>query len=216
MLRKATAVLALACLSFAPMTSHAANVTVDPGTQTYGYMNVFDLGNNFIFGSPWGVGDLTATWAGSNVTLGPNVIGDPDPFWYIGGGAPGNPGNKLMEANLYAETIGTLNGQTVTFTGNVLANSLTSAHTAIAFIRDWPSNFSSVNQVTVPLPASGMFSISLNTINDPTRVVQWGFQMKGVNVWFTDVAPFGAVTIGPDGATPAATSTWGRLKALYR
>ena len=220
MLRRVTTALAVAFLCLAPMASRAdVTVTVDPGTLANGFMNVFELpsnGGGYVFGSPWGPADLTATWAGSNVTLGPNCIGDPDPFWYIGGGGPGAPGNKIMEANLYAEPAGSLPGQTVTFVGNVLANSLTSAHTVIAFVKDFAPDFSSFNANTVVLPASGMFTVSLATVNDPARHVQWGFQMVGVNVWVTDLGPYGSVTIGPDGATPAAQTSWGRVKALYR
>lgn len=213
-----TAIAAL--LLVAPMTAHAdVNVTVDPVTIANAYMNVFELpvnGGGFVFGTGWGVADLRATWAGSDVTLLPNTIGDPDPFWYIGGGAPGSPGNKIMEANLYAEPSGSIPGQTVTFTGNVSANTLTASHVAIAFVKDFAPDFSSFNASTVVLPASGPFSISLATVNDPARHVQYGFQMTGPCVWFTDTAPFGSVTVGPSLPTPATTTTWGRVKSLFR
>ena len=185
-------------------------VTVDPATINLGYMNVYELpvnGGGFVFGSGWGLADLTAVFAGNDLTLGPNTIGDPDPFWYIGGGGPGAPGNKIMEANTYAEVTGALAGQTVTFTGMVLANSLTSAHTVVAFVKDYAPDYSSFVQSTVALSALGPFSVSLATINDPGRHVQWGFQMVGVNVWITDVGPFGSMTVGPDPATPTEATT---------
>lgn len=217
---RVTTAIAAAFLLLAPLAAHAAVVeTVNPATLTNGYMNVFELpvnGGGFVFGSSWGVGDLTATWAGSNVTLGPNCIGDPNPFWYIGGGAPGNPGNKIMEANLYAEPAGSMPGVTLTFVGNVLSNTLTSAHTAIAFVKDFAPDFSSFAASTVVLPPSGTFSVSLATVNDPARHVQWGFQMIGPDVWVTDLAPFGSVTIAPDQATAGRATTWGRVKNLYR
>lgn len=212
-----TAIAAL--LLVAPFAAQAdVNVTVDPVTITNAYMNVFELpvnGGGFVFGTGWGVPDLVATWAGGNVTLSPNTIGDPNPFWYIGGGAPGSPGNKIMEANLYAEPPA-LSGQTLTFTGNVLSNTLAPSHVSIAFIKDFAPDFSSFVQSTVVLPASGPFSISLATIADPARHVQYGFQTTGPCVWFTDVAPFGSVTIGPSLPTPTATTSWGRVKSLYR
>jgi hypothetical protein len=194
-------------------------VTVDPTAIKLGYMNVFNLpgdGGAFQFASGWALGDLTATYAGSNLTLGPNTIGDPNPYWYIGGGAPGSPGNKIMEANCYAEPAGSLPGQNVTFTGTVLSNTLTAAHPTTAFIKDFAADFSSFNVVSVPLPASGTFSITLATVADPARHVQYGFQMTGVNVWVTDTAPFGHVTVGPAVPTPVANTTWGGLKALYK
>lgn len=194
-------------------------VTVDPAAINLGFMNVFNLpsdGGAYQFGSPWGTADLTAVYSGSDLTLGPNCVGDPDPYWYIGGGGPGAPGNKIMEANMYAEPAGSLPGVTVTFTGNVLTNTLTSAHVAYAFIKDFAPDFSSFNVTQVPLPTSGSFTISLATINDPARHVQWGFQMVGVNVWITDLAPFGSVTIGPVEPTPVESATWSAVKSLYR
>jgi hypothetical protein len=173
--------------------------TVDPGASWQGFMNISELpanGGGYVFGNGWGVADLRASFSGSILTLSPTIIGDPDPFWYVGGGGPGAPGNKIMEANFYQEFTGPLAGQTVTFTGDVLANSLTSAHVAIAFIKDFAPDYSSSVTTTVAL-TPGVFSVSLETINDPTRHVQFGFQMTGVNVWETDVGPFGSVEIAP-------------------
>jgi hypothetical protein len=209
----------VACALSAGTARADVTVTVDPATITNGYMNVFNLpsdGGAFQFASGWAPVDLTATYSGSNLTLGPNHIGDSNPYWYIGGGGPGAPGNKIMEANMYAEPAGSLPGQTVTFVGTVLANSLTPAHVARAFIKDFASDFSSFNVSSIPLPASGFFTLSLATVNDPARHVQYGFQMVGVCVWVTDLAPFGSVTVGPDSGTPAQPASWGRLKSLYR
>lgn len=225
----ATALALIACASFVG-TAQAVDVTVDPAQINLGFMNVSNLpppdgDGAFIFGSGWGFADLTASYSGSNLTLGPNTIGDPNEFWYqcTGGatppncGGPGAPGNKIMEANGYAQVDdGSLAGQTVSFHGNVIANSLTSAHVAIAFVRDFAADFSSVVESTIPLPASGPFTVSLATINDPARHVQWGFQVKGVNVWVTDVGPYGSATIGPDGPTSTEAASWGRIKTMYR
>jgi hypothetical protein len=197
------AVLILAGTSSGP----AATYTVDPGASWLGFMNVFELpsnGGGYVFGSGWGTADLRATFSGATLTLAPNTIGDPDPFWYIGGGGPGALGNKIMDASFYQEFTGSLAGQTVTFTGDVLANSLTSAHTSVAFIKDFAPDYSSFNVTTVAL-TPGVFSVSLATINDPARHVQFGFETVGVNVWATDVGPFGQVDITavPEPATAA-------------
>jgi hypothetical protein len=194
----------------------AATYTVDPLVITNGYMNVLDLSNNFLWGSGWGIADLTATWSGSDVTLGPNCIGDPDPYWYTPKGQPGCTGNKIMEANLYAEPAGSLPGQNVTFQGFVLSNTLTAAHVAVAFVKDYAPDFSSFNASIITLPASGAFSVTLATVNDPARHVQWGFQMKGADVWVTDLAPYGNVVVGPASVVPTTSQTWGALKNLYR
>jgi hypothetical protein len=193
-----------------------ADYTVNASELVNGYMNVFDLGGVFLWGSGWGLPDLTAVFDGNVVTVGPNTIGDPDPYWYIGGGAPGNPGNKIMEANLYAQVDGPLAGQTVTFSGVVIDNTLTSAHVVKAFVKDYAPDFSSYVESSVVLSAEGAFTVSLATINDAARHVQWGLQMTGVNVWFTDVADFGAMVVGPDGSVGNEDQTWGGVKTLYR
>jgi len=203
-------------------------VTVDPSEIALGHMNVFNLpapdgDGAFQFGGGWGLEDLTAVWNGPQVTLGPNTIDDPNEYWYQcvdpveppDCGGPGAPGNKIMEANLYAEPAG-LSGQTVTFSGVVTDITLTEAHTVIAFVKDFAPDFSSFEQDFVVLDSEGAFSVSLATINDAGRHVQYGFQMTGVNVWVTDVGPFGSITIGPDGAVAAETETWGSIKSLYR
>jgi hypothetical protein len=175
----------------------AVTYTIDPGATWLGYMNVFNLpsdGGAYQFGSSWGTTDLRANFSGPTLTLTPNTIGDPATYWYIGGGGPGAPGNKIMDASFYQEFNGSLAGQTVTFTGNVLANSLTSAHTVVAFIKDFAPDYSSFVPTTVAL-TPGVFSISYNAINDPARHVQYGFTMNGVNVWATDLGQFGQVDI---------------------
>lgn len=224
---KRLAIVALFVLVL-PVIVHAqATVTVDPASLNLGFMNVFNLpapdgDGAFQFGQPWGFADLTAVYAGYDLTLGPNTVGDPNEYWYQcvdpyippDCGGPGAPGNKIMEANSYAEVTGVLHGQTVTFSGNVLAYSLTDAHTVIAFIKDFAPDYTSFNQNTVVLNATGPFSVALATVDDPARHVQWGFQMVGVNVWVTDVGPFGSITIGPDYSVATENATWGAIKSL--
>lgn len=209
------ALLALVLPFAAP--AQAVDFTVDP-TISLGYMNVFELdGTTFVFGSPWGFGDLVASFSGPLLTLSPNTIGDPDPFWYIGGGGPGAAGNKIMEAVSYFETLdGSLAGQTVNFSFEVLSSSLTSQHVVAAFIRDWAPDFSSANQTVVPLLGTGAYSLTLNTINNPARPVQYGFIMRGPNVWITDVAAYGNMVIGPDLTVATEQSSIGAVKSLYK
>lgn len=200
--RIVAAAAAVVCVS---SSANAITFTVDPAANWLGYMNVFTLptpGNqvgDFVFGSPWGTADLCATFNSSTLTLSPNTIGDPNEFWYTPSGGPGSTGNKIMDANMYIEPAGSLPGQSVTFTGTVLSNTLTSSHTSVAFIKDFAPDFSSFNTITVPL-TPGTFSITLDTVNDPARHVQYGFETIGACVWVTDVAPYGKVQIAP--ATP--------------
>lgn len=192
--------------------AQAVVVGVDQGPAGYlAFMNVFELpsnGGGYVFGSGWGVADLNASFdnGAGTLTLSPNTIGDPNPFWYTPSGGPGAMGNKIMQANLYHEVTGTYAGQTLTFEGTVLSNTFTSAHVAWIFIRDFAADYSSSVDVFIPLVA-GNFSLSLNTINDAGRHVQWGFQVQGVNVWATDTAPYGTAVI----ATIPAPASLGLL-----
>jgi hypothetical protein len=139
--------------------------------------------------------------------LTPNTIGDPNPFWYTPSGGPGATGNKTMDANMYVQSDSALSGQHLTFTGDVLSNTLVSPYTSVAFIKDFAPDFSSSVTVTAPLTA-GVFSISLDTINGVGRHVQYGFETIGPDVWITDVGPKGnAQVIGvPEPATAALVS----------
>lgn len=194
----------------------AADVTVSPQISN-GYMNVYDLGYNYLWGSGWGFGDLCAAFSGPNLVLSPNTIGDPDPYWYLPGGGPGSVGQKIMFADSYAQVDdGSLAGQTLNFTGTVLTSTLTSAHVAKAFIRDFAPDFSSFNQTIIDLPASGEFVVSQALVNDPARHVQWGFELIGVNVWVTDVAPYGNIVIGPFVPVATESASFGDVKALFR
>jgi beta-glucanase (GH16 family) len=195
---------------YAPATvaTPPTTLTVDPAETWLGYMHVSDLpasGGAYRYGGTWSVADLRTSFSGSTLTLSPNTINDPAPYWYIGGGAPGRPGNKIMRANMYVEKTGSLSGKTITFTGTVTANTLTSAHRAVAFIKDFAADYSSFTSTTAPL-VNGTFSLSHVTAAGSGRHVQYGFETTGVNVWPTDVGPFGSVQIAPFAATPF--STW--------
>ena len=181
-----------------PAANAAVSVTIDPAAPWQGFMNVFELPSNggaYVFGSTWGTSDLVAVFSGATLTVAPNTIGDPDPFWYIGGGAPGAAGNKIMDANMYVELNGGLGGQTISFSGIVTSNTLTSAHVTRAFIKDFAPDYSSFNQTSLILSGTGPFSISMSPINDNARHVQYGFETIGVNVWSTDVAPYGNIQL---------------------
>ena len=204
--------IALLATSIATMPSATVAdeiVTVDAGAAWQGFMNVHERNGDgtkggFIFGSGWGFGDLTAEFSAGELVLGPNTIGDPDPFWYIGGGEPGAQGNKWMDANGFVQVTDGLSGMNVTFEGIVNSNTFTAAHTGTVFIRDFAPDFSSFNEVTAAL-TPGAFSINLDTDAGAGRHVQYGFNVQGENVWVTDTAPFGTVNIQAVPEPAAAT-----------
>ena len=190
-------VLGLGLLCASRPAVAAVIVGPDPLAPWVGFMNVFELpqnGGGFVFGSGWGTADLTAVWSGDVLTLGPNTIGDPNPFWYTPSGGPGAEGNKTMDANMYVEETGPLTGQSVTFTGTVLSNTLVSPYTSVAFIKDFAPDYSSFVQSTVPL-TPGTFTVTLDTLPGAGRHVQYGFETIGPNVWVTDVGPKGTVQV---------------------
>ncbi len=196
--------LAAAGLALGMMAGSASAATVEVGQSGagwLGFMNVSNLpadGGAFQFGGGWGVPDLVTTFddGANTMTLAPNNIGDPDPYWYIGGGGPGQAGNKIMEANTFIQVDDdSLAGVTVTFEGTILSDTTTAAHEAFIFIRDFAPDFSSFTETKVPA-AVGPFSIDLATDPGLGRHVQYGFQFVGENVWAGDEGPFGTVVIG--------------------
>lgn len=196
---KKLSLAAAAVVALAIQTGNAITVTVSSDALTKGFMNVLDLGGNFQFGSSWGIPDLRANFSngGSTVTLLPNNIGDPNPYWYIGGGALGNPGNKKMEANLYNDALSdTLLNQTLTFSGVVDSYTLTSDYVVKAFIKDFAADYSSFNVVDQVLNATtGTFTLNYNVGSAIGRHVQFGFQTYGPNAWGTDADTKGSAVI---------------------
>ena len=172
-------------------------VTVDPSATWNGYVNVSELPSNggaYLWGSGWGLDALSAVFSPPTLTLGPATVDDPAEYWYVGGGAPGAAGNKNMEANLYVEVTDSLSGQVVTFNGTVLTDTMVDPYDSYVFIKDFAADYSSFNQVLVPV-VPGPFSVSLATDAGAGRHVQYGFQTIGPNVWPTDVDSKGHVVI---------------------
>ncbi len=186
------------------------NVGVASALPWIGYMNVSNLpsaGGAFQFGSGWGTADLVAVFTGEVLKLSPNTIGDTNEYWYQGAGTnpggPGAPGNKIMDANMYVQD-DALAGSTVNFSALVLDNSFTSAHSSVAFIKDFAPDYSSFTTTTIAL-TPGVFSISLATVGGGHHI-QYGFETVGVNVWVTDTAPFGFAEITAAPVVPEPTS----------
>ncbi|MGO8839228.1 MAG: PEP-CTERM sorting domain-containing protein [Limisphaerales bacterium] len=190
-------------------------VGVDPSAAWIGYMNVFDLpsnGGGYEFGSTWGTADLNATFSGPTLTLTPNTSIDRDvpldTYWWQDASGT-SPGNKTMDASMYVQN-DALAGQTVTFTGDVLQNTLVSPYTSVAFIKDFNAGYGLVASITVAL-TPGVFSFSLATT--PGDHIQYGFETIGPDARLATIATLGNAEIiaVPEPSTIALAGLGGAL-----
>src|SRR3990172_785399 len=138
-----TSVIACSLLIAGAIQGHTQTVFVDPGSPWGCWMNVYDLvgGNTqggYLWGSGWGTADLPAIISGPTLTLSPNVgtWNPTDPYW-VNAGQP----NKWMEANFYVDVGASFAGNSVTFSGNTIANTLVSPYSSVAFIEEFTSSY---------------------------------------------------------------------------
>jgi hypothetical protein len=209
----------LLLLGLATVSRADTVVSVNSGGTWIGFMNVFELpanGGAYVFGSSWGTADLDATVAGTNVVLTPNTSIDrdkpTDAFWWVGG--TGGP-NKNMDASYYVQD-DSLAGQTVTFIGTCISNSLVTPYTSVAFIKDFVPDFSSSTSTTIPLTEGTPFSISMATTAG--HHIQYGFETIGPDARIATIASLGQVIVtGPGGTKVAVDSakTWLAHMTVY-
>lgn len=174
------------------------SVSVDAGGNWLGYANIFDPATgDFVFGEPWGVPDIkTVVDAGAGtLTLQPNfntyAANPTDPFWVD---QTTGLGAKIFEGNSYIED-NSLAGAELTFSGNVNSNTLDGAYDAVAFIKVFNANYSVLKQATVPLNGAN-FEVVFTDINPAEdAVVQYGFQIIGLNANPDDEATLGSVVV---------------------
>jgi hypothetical protein len=196
---KALAVAGMtACALFSTTYQGSAQITVgvDPTQSWIGYMNVFNLpadGGAYQFGNPWGTADLQASFSGSTLSLAPcvNVWETTDTYWVK---ADGVSPNKNMDASMYVQN-DLLAGQTITFEGDTLANSLVSPYTCVAFIKDFNAGYSLVGSATSVLTPGQEFDFSLATAAGDH--IQYGFEMIGPDANPATAAALGMVQIAP-------------------
>ncbi len=208
----------------APLAVAQNVVTVDPMTFTAGYMHVFELDMTYAWGSGWGFADLVYWFDGAQLVLEPNQIGDPNEYWYqcVGGavppdcGGPGAPGNKIMQASGMAEVHdGSLNGDLLIFSASVISDTFTD-HTVRAFIKEFDPGWGLISETYLDLTGhSGPFNVSAMITSTVDNHVQYGIETQGVNVWFTDIGPFGTMVIGPE-SVANDDAEWGSVKAMFR
>jgi hypothetical protein len=173
--------LTICAVVSAVMNLNAQNVTVNPAQLTLGYMNWSPApGDATGYGgygsSSWGLSALQANFSGNTLTLNPNVntYTPGNNYWNNADGS----GANIMDANIYNETSGQYVNTTLTFTFDVLANTLTGPYSSEAFIKDFAPDYSSFTQSVVPLTA-GVESVSLLTSANPADHVQYGFETDG-------------------------------------
>ncbi len=173
----------------------------------FGFMNVFDLpanGGAYQFGSFWAIDDIKTTLdvGAGTITLQPNFntyANNPtDPYWVDQ--ATGD-GNKWMEGTTLVEPGPGFNGTDLTFSGNVLSNTLDAGYTANFFIKalDSTNGYADALNGTkvMTLPASGAFTVSATAGELPTGlIVQYGFIITGPNGDPLEEAQLGSVVIG--------------------
>jgi hypothetical protein len=172
-------------------------VQVDSTKPWVGYMNVYlnvdNTEGGYQFGSGWGTAALTAYFVGTNyvvITPNTNVWNPADPYWVDTNTVPYS-GNKWMEANFYVDVGTAFAGQTVTFIGNTLSNTLVSPYTSLAVIKEFAPGYSFIGQTTAPLVPGTPFNVQ--------RAIGAG-----------NICQYGFITTGPD-ADPATFTTLGNV-----
>jgi len=193
--------LALCAFLSGAIQGHSqTTVLIDPAKSWAGYMNWQPVDPNSAYGSygasSWSTTDLQANFAGTNLTLAPNISGyenNPgDPTWI---NLDDNTGANLMEANFYV-TDDTLVNMPVTFTGFCQSNSLVAGYTSQAFIKVFNSDYSGyLGNAVVDLVPGQNFTVTLDTTFDGAAHVQYGFNMVGPNANPDDVDSLGQVVL---------------------
>ena len=189
----------LLIFGFTSLSIAQNTVTVDASAAQNGYANVFETpanGGGFVFGQAWGVPDLkTVVDASANtLTLQPNYNnwGDgTDGFWVDQGTGLGN---KNFEANTYVED-NLLVGSELTFEGSVSSYNISSDYQVLAFIKVFNADFSFLKQENFEIVATGDFSVSYTNVEASDAVVQYGFQVLGLNANPTEEASLGSVIV---------------------
>jgi hypothetical protein len=174
------------------------SVSVDAGGNWLGYANIFDPATgDYVFGEPWGIQDIkTVVDAGAGtLTLQPNfntyAANPTDPFWVD---QTTGLGAKIFEGNSYIED-NSLAGAELTFSGNINSNTLDGAYDAVAFIKVFNANYSVLKQATVPLTGA-TFEVVFTDVNPAEdAVVQYGFQIIGLNANPEEEAALGNVVV---------------------
>jgi hypothetical protein len=186
------------------------NVTVNSNQMTDAYMSwsptAYTLahwpGDGGSAASGWSLPANPAVFSsGNTLTISPNVntYAAGNTYWTN----PDGSGANTMDAATYSEVDGGLYaGQSVTFTFNVLSNTLGTdaygdVYTADAFIKDFGPGYSYNGEQTVAL-TGGVESVTYPmTGNNPGEIVQYGVELIGADANPATVSLLGDVVIAP-------------------
>ena len=135
------------------------------------------------FAQGWGVPDAVAivNVEDNNVTLKPNRVNaaTDDTFWFA------DPadffGKNTMTASTYVED-NSLTGTSFSYVGNVSDYSLDNGYSVSVFIRVFQAGFQNLLEISAPISETGDFSVSYDGAYEGAAIVQYGFQMVGLNV----------------------------------
>ena len=200
--------VSLFCIIAIGQSAFAVTYTINASAPWVGYMNVFDMGNNFQFGSFWGLPALktTVNTGVNTVTFQPNfntyadaiASGNPGDIAYWTNGAGG--GNKIMDALTFIEPAGA-GGSTVTFTGFVSSRTLNAAYTTVAFIKILDPNIGYAQTAYTDVVIGGMgssFTVSLAIPAMPANLItQYGVSIRGVNANPANEVALGSLVLSP-------------------
>lgn len=186
--------------------AHSQNtIEVQAESNWIAFMTVFNLpadGGGVNFATQWGLNDAKSTTDSleNTLTLQPNynTYNAEDPFWT-------NPvtleGNKRMIAATFVEPGSDFNGSDFTFTGTVESYTLDTAYSTRYFVRalDTVGFADQLGGAYVfDLPTSGTFSVTVPAAELPEGLLlQYGFEVEGLNANPADEATLGSVVLGP-------------------
>lgn len=185
------------------------------------YMNIFNTGGGYEFGSAWALADTKSTLntSANTLTLQPNfnlyADNPTDPYWV---NQTTGLGEKVCEALTFVEPAG-FNGSDLTFHGDVLSVTLDPNDFELTFFIKAldPANgyADALNGTKVfPLPASGPFTVTATGAElSAGLVIQYGFSVTGVNQNPLNEATLGSAVIGIDNGSGAGIDDLNEIKA---
>ncbi len=203
------------------------NVVTDPNNSFYGYENVFTNGltattqpayiSQFLGSGGLGLGaafnnNSTVDTSG-NVSIGaddwPDLTNPYNTDTLIWADASGTSAAICKTlSDIYCETTTVTVGDSVTFTGTLVTNTLASPYkdNAILFVKDYDTSWGFHGFVTLQLNTltnGQAFSVTLPSVFGTGDHVQYGLEWAGPPVRFANAASYGVATISTNGGVVA-------------